>query len=195
MSLFKRKHRILFVCTENICRSPMAEGLLTHYLREMGLDGDFDVASAGTSASQPGSRPDPRAQKVAGQAGIDLSRMRATRFTDREFERSDMIVAMDDNNMRELQRSCPPVFRDKLSPVIFPELKAIIRRHRKLGHKLVIITSATRFQVEAIADYLGIPHVLCTELEAKDGRYTGLLDGGIERNRDWRRWRRNSVLE
>ena len=49
LSLFKRKHRILFVCTENICRSPMAEGLLTHYLREMGLDGDFDVASAGTA--------------------------------------------------------------------------------------------------------------------------------------------------
>lgn len=115
MGLFKRKHRILFVCTENLCRSPMAEGLLMHYFREMGLDADFDVASSGSTASQPGRRPDPRAQKVAGQAGIDISRMRARRFSDREFERSDMIVAMDENNMRELERTCPPVFRDKLS--------------------------------------------------------------------------------
>ncbi|NND66677.1 MAG: low molecular weight phosphotyrosine protein phosphatase [Halioglobus sp.] len=93
----------------------MAEGLLTHYLREMDLDADFEVASAGSSASQAGRRPDPRAQKVAGQAGIDLSRIRARRFSDRDFDRSDMIVAMDENNLRELQRSCPAVFRSKLS--------------------------------------------------------------------------------
>lgn len=115
MGLFKRKHRILFVCTENLCRSPMAEGLLTHYFREIGLDAEFEVASAGCAASQPGRRPDPRAQKVAAQAGIDLSRMRVRRFSDRDFDRSDMIVAMDENNMRDLQRNCPPVFRDKLS--------------------------------------------------------------------------------
>jgi len=115
LGLFKRKRRILFVCTENLCRSPMAEGLLSHYFREMGLDGDFDVASAGTSASHPGRRPDPRAQKVAGQAGIDLSRIRATRFSDREFDRSDMIVAMDESNLRDLQRLCPPVHNQKLS--------------------------------------------------------------------------------
>ncbi len=115
MGLFKHKHRILFVCTENLCRSPMAEGLLQHYFREMGVDSDFEVASAGTSASQPGRRPDPRAQKVAGQAGIDLSRMRARRFCERDFDRCDMIVAMDENNLRELQRTCPPVHRDKLS--------------------------------------------------------------------------------
>lgn len=115
MGLFKRKHRILFVCTENLCRSPMAEGLLAHYFREMGLDGEFDVDSAGTSASQPGSRPDPRAQKVAAQSGIDLSRMRARRILDRDFDRSDMIVAMDANNLAALQRICPPVFLDKLS--------------------------------------------------------------------------------
>ncbi len=115
MGLFKRKRRILFVCTENLCRSPMAEGLLRHYFREMGLDGDFEVASAGTTASQPGRRPDPRAQKVAGRAGIDISRNRAQRVTDRDFERSDMIVAMDENNLRELLRNCPTEARDKLS--------------------------------------------------------------------------------
>lgn len=69
------------------------------------------------------------------------------------------------------------VFRDKLFQAIFPEMKAIIRQHRELGHELVVITSATRFQVEPVAAYLGIEHILCTELEQRDGVYTGKLDG------------------
>lgn len=69
------------------------------------------------------------------------------------------------------------VFREKLFQTIFPEMKAILRKHRELGHEPVIITSATRFQVEPIANYLGIDEILCTELIEKDGMYTGELDG------------------
>lgn len=69
------------------------------------------------------------------------------------------------------------VFREKLFQTLFPEMKAVLRRHRELGHKLVIITSATRFQVQPIADYLGIDEVLCTEMEEQDGVYTGKLNG------------------
>ncbi|MFT4615043.1 MAG: protein-tyrosine phosphatase [Bacteroidia bacterium] len=115
MDLFKRKTRILLVCTENICRSPMAEGLLKHYLAEMGLAKSVQVASAGTQANQPGLRPDTRAQKIAARSGIDISRVRARRITDRDFERSDMIVAMDTNNLEYLEKTCPPLERDKLS--------------------------------------------------------------------------------
>lgn len=69
------------------------------------------------------------------------------------------------------------VFRERLSPVLFPQLKAIVREHQSRGHCLVIITSATQFQVEPMARYLGIEHVLCTRLAVKRGKYTGELDG------------------
>jgi putative phosphoserine phosphatase/1-acylglycerol-3-phosphate O-acyltransferase len=69
------------------------------------------------------------------------------------------------------------VFRDRLAPVIFPEMKAVVRAHRQLGHDLVLVTSATRFQVEALARYLGIEHILCTELAHSEGRFTGEIDG------------------
>ena len=69
------------------------------------------------------------------------------------------------------------VFREKLFQTLFPEMKAVLRRHRELGHELVLITSATRFQVQPIANYLGIEEILCTELEEKNGTYTGKLDG------------------
>ena len=69
------------------------------------------------------------------------------------------------------------VFQEKLFQTLFPEMKAVLRRHRELGHELVIITSATRFQVQPIADYLGIEEILCTEMEEKDGVYTGKLEG------------------
>jgi len=69
------------------------------------------------------------------------------------------------------------VFRDRLSPVIFPQMKAIVREHRAMGHRLVIITSATTFQVEPLAEYLGIEDILCTRLEVRKGKFTGELDG------------------
>lgn len=69
------------------------------------------------------------------------------------------------------------VFRERLAPVIFPQMKAVIGKHRELGHRLVIITSATTFQVEPLARYLGIEDILCTRLETRNGKFTGQLDG------------------
>ena len=66
MTLFQRKIRVLLVCTENICRSPMAEGLLRHYLQESEMRNRVEVSSVGTKASLPGCRPDQRAQKDRG---------------------------------------------------------------------------------------------------------------------------------
>ncbi len=115
MALFQRKTHILLVCTENICRSPMAEGLLRHHLQQSGLHGRVEVSSAGTRSSLPGCRPDQRAQKVAAARGIDISGIKARRVTLRDLQRSDFVFAMDETNMRDLRELCPPDQHDKLS--------------------------------------------------------------------------------
>ncbi|CAA0123490.1 Low molecular weight protein-tyrosine-phosphatase YfkJ [Halioglobus japonicus] len=115
MNLFQRKTRILLVCTENICRSPMAEGLLRHYLQQSELRKTVEVSSAGTRCSMPGCRPDQRAQKVAAVRGIDLTGIKARRVTERELQRSDFVFAMDETNMRDLRKLCPIEHHDKLS--------------------------------------------------------------------------------
>lgn len=103
------------VCTENICRSPLAEGLLRHYIQNSDLRGRVKVSSAGTRAAMSGRRPDQRAQKVARAAGINLGRIRASKVTERDFERSDYIFAMDRANLRDLRSLCPAQHRHKIS--------------------------------------------------------------------------------
>lgn len=115
MNWFQRRTRILLVCTENICRSPMAEGLLRQHLLHTELADRVEIHSAGTRASQPGCRPDQRAQKVAALRGINLSRTRARRVTERDLTRSDFIFAMDESNMRDLTSMCPLEHQEKLS--------------------------------------------------------------------------------
>ncbi len=65
------------------------------------------------------------------------------------------------------------VFRKHLMGRIFPEAKALVKAHRRRGHTLAIVSSATRYQIEPVARYLGIPNVLCTRLEVRDGLFTG----------------------
>jgi protein-tyrosine phosphatase len=115
LTLFQRKTRILLVCTENICRSPMAEGLLRHYLQESELRDRVEVSSVGTKASLPGCRPDQRAQKVAASRGIDISGIKARRVTVRNLQRSDFIFVMDSANMRDLLQMCPVEQQGKVS--------------------------------------------------------------------------------
>ncbi|MDP3873231.1 MAG: low molecular weight protein-tyrosine-phosphatase [Pseudomonadota bacterium] len=107
--------RILFCCMGNICRSPTAEGVVRARLDIAGLAERVQLASAGTHAHHIGSRTDPRAQAAAAARGIDLSRIRARRITDEDFVRYDRIYAMDRDNLRNLQRSCPDDLRHKLA--------------------------------------------------------------------------------
>lgn len=118
MNLFRRKTEILAVCTENLCRSPVAEALLRLHLARAGLGGSVRVDSAGTRVSRPGSRADQRARKVAAAAGIELGRGRARRVTDRDFERCDLILAMDRGNLHDLRERCPGQYRHKLRLVL-----------------------------------------------------------------------------
>jgi low molecular weight protein-tyrosine phosphatase len=95
--------RVLFVCLGNICRSPTAEGVMRALVREAGLQEKVELDSAGTGGWHVGSPPDPRAAAAAGARGIDLGGSART-VTSADFERFDLVLAMDRSNARELRR-------------------------------------------------------------------------------------------
>jgi len=98
--------RILFVCLGNICRSPTAEGVMRHLLRERGLEDEVEVESAGTGAWHVGSPPDDRATDAARNRGIALEGA-ARQVRPDDFEQFDLIVAMDRQNLRDLLDLAP----------------------------------------------------------------------------------------
>ena len=83
---------VLFVCLGNICRSPMAEGIMRHKLQSRGLDDRFFVDSAGTADEHAGEPPGPRTVEVLASRGIHLEGT-ARRVTDEDFARFDWILA------------------------------------------------------------------------------------------------------
>ncbi len=93
--------RILMVCLGNICRSPIAEGVLRHKVRELGLD--WVVESAGTESYHIGETPHRSSQKVCRAHGIDISGFRARKFTADAFEQYDIIYAMAADVYREIK--------------------------------------------------------------------------------------------
>jgi protein-tyrosine phosphatase len=95
--------RVLFVCLGNICRSPLAEGVFLHLVREAGLAHRFDVDSAGTGDWHVGERPDARAAAVAGKHGVELP-SRARQVTRDDLDAFDHVLAMDRENLRDLLR-------------------------------------------------------------------------------------------
>lgn len=106
--------RVLFVCMGNICRSPTAEGVARHLLRAGGLLGLMEVDSAATHGYHVGDPPDPRTCDAARRRGIDLSGQRARQIQPDDFERFDLLLAMDRDNLALLQRGCPDAHRHKL---------------------------------------------------------------------------------
>jgi protein-tyrosine phosphatase len=94
--------RVLFVCLGNICRSPTAEGVLLHKLREAGLADMVQVDSAGTGDWHVGKAPDARTRVAAQRRGYDLSQLRARQVAAEDFGRFDLILAMDESNLANL---------------------------------------------------------------------------------------------
>ena len=90
--------RVLLVCMGNICRSPMAEGVLRQRLAERDLPLPVEIDSAGTHSYHRGAPPDPRAQAATLRRGVDISGLRARRVTPEDLERFDLVIAMDDEN-------------------------------------------------------------------------------------------------
>jgi protein-tyrosine phosphatase len=108
------KYSVLMVCMGNICRSPTAEGVLRQKVQAAGLDSSVHIDSAGTIDYHVGSPPDERSARHARQRGYDLSSLRARQVHARDFERFDLILAMDWENLQELQSLCPPEHEHKL---------------------------------------------------------------------------------
>jgi len=99
--------RILFVCTGNICRSPMAEGVMRTLLRQAALQDRVDVDSAGIQARE-GEPPHPTAIEIAAEHGIDISTLRGRQFQLRDFAAFHLIVPMDRDQHAHLRFICPP---------------------------------------------------------------------------------------
>ena len=95
------------VCLGNICRSPTAEGVLRHLAAKEAPRLALEIDSAGTADYHIGAPPDPRSQRAALKRGIDISALKARQVTADDFARFDLILAMDAENLRELQAMRP----------------------------------------------------------------------------------------
>lgn len=106
--------KVVFICMGNICRSPTAEGVFRRMVEEAGLAGEILIDSAGTHDYHIGAAPDHRTQVAAAQRGYDLSDLRGRQVCRADFERFDYILAMDADNLANLQRLCPPPHKNRV---------------------------------------------------------------------------------
>lgn len=95
--------RICFVCLGNICRSPTAEAVFRRLAEDAGLADTLTIDSAGTGSWHVGELPDPRSRRAAARRGYQLTH-RARTFTASDFDRFDLVLAMDRDNHAALQR-------------------------------------------------------------------------------------------
>ena len=105
--------KILFICHGNICRSPMAEHIFRRMAREAGRGADFDITSAATSNEEIGNGIYPPAQRVLRAHGVPFTAHAAHRVTREECERNDLILVMDRNNLRNMERMFGTRFSEK----------------------------------------------------------------------------------
>jgi len=98
--------RVLFVCSGNICRSPLAQGVFDGVLRREGLAYEVFVDSAGTGHWHVGSPPDDRAMDAAALRGVDISSQRARRITPEDCQNFDYVLTMDEYNYRTVTALC-----------------------------------------------------------------------------------------
>lgn len=105
---------VLFVCLGNICRSPTAHGVFQQRVVNRQLQHLISVDSAGTAAWHCGKPPDRRAAAAAQRRGYDLSALRARQATEGDFEHFHYILAMDRDNLRELQAIAPDNYQGEL---------------------------------------------------------------------------------
>ena len=96
--------KVLMVCLGNICRSPLAQGILEHKVREKGLD--WVVDSAGTGGGHSGMGPDNRSQQIAMKHGIDISAQEARRIRYSDISEFDIIYCMDSTNLVNVRDIC-----------------------------------------------------------------------------------------
>jgi len=147
---------VLFVCTGNICRSPTAEAIFRKLAADAGMEEAVTADSAGTHGYHVGEPPDPRAQKAAAKRGYDLSALRARRFEPADFQRFDLILAMDQEHRAVLSSMARP----------------------SAGQKLKLMMSyARRFKEREVPDpYYGGPQGFERVLDMLEDAAKGLLE-------------------
>ncbi|OZJ01571.1 hypothetical protein BZG36_05457, partial [Bifiguratus adelaidae] len=101
------EYRVLFVCHGNICRSPMAEAVFTHIVKDKKLEQQFEIDSAGTSGEHRGDSPDPRSAAECRRHGVAVNH-RARQVTKEDFHHYTHILCMDRANLRNLKAKAPP---------------------------------------------------------------------------------------
>jgi protein-tyrosine phosphatase len=122
-----RTVKVLFVCLGNICRSPTAEGVFRHLVEQEGLTDRVIIDSAGTGEWHIGAPPDARACRAAAGRGYDLTKLRARQVIHRDFKAFDYIIAMDEDNVRNLKRLAPREHGHKIR--LFTEFGSIGASH------------------------------------------------------------------
>jgi len=105
---------VLFVCMGNICRSPTAEGVFRKLVEERAPQLRIRIDSAGTHDYHVGEAPDPRAIAAAARRGIDLEALRARQVEEADFERFDLVVAMDRLNREVLLDRSPEPYHERV---------------------------------------------------------------------------------
>lgn len=104
--------KILFVCLGNICRSPAAQGIMEKLVEEQGIANQFEIDSAGLYGGHAGDLPDHRMRVHAQRRGLNLTH-RSRQVKESDFERFDLIVAMDDSNYDRLRAMAPTTENEK----------------------------------------------------------------------------------
>jgi protein-tyrosine phosphatase len=109
--------KILMVCLGNICRSPLAQGILERKIKERGLD--WEVDSAGTGHWHLGEQPDPRSIDIAEQYGLDIRQQRARQLQSADLDDYDLILAMDRSNYNDIRnKAFSPAQEQKVKMIL-----------------------------------------------------------------------------
>jgi protein-tyrosine phosphatase len=119
--------KVLFVCLGNICRSPLAEGIMKKLFMEHGIEGLIE--SAGTADWNVGSRADSRAIKVALENGIDIKNHRARQLQKADFDKFDLIIVMDRANENAVKKVAPQAVHHKIRRALLDDLDVIDPYH------------------------------------------------------------------
>ena len=107
--------KILFICLGNICRSPMAELVMKDLVKKAGLESQFRIESAATSREEIGSPVYPPARRKLAEHGIACAGHAARQLTGRDYEEYDLLIGMDQANLRDMHRICGGVCAGKMS--------------------------------------------------------------------------------
>ena len=107
-------NKILFICHGNICRSPMAEFVMKDLVKKAGLERKFQIESAATSTEEIGNPVYPPARRKLAEHGINCSGKRARQLLNSDYEQYDLLIGMDNANLRSMYKICGGDFADKM---------------------------------------------------------------------------------